>query len=72
MEIWNLGTRPLSPLLINMAAQLPAEKREQVKEEWIDYFTRFFYPIIEGEFNKAPRENEYAFHFFVLEKKSCA
>jgi len=69
MEIWNVGTRPLSPLLINMAAQLSPEKRDQVKEEWINYFAGFFHPIVTGEFVKDPDEGEYAFHFYVLEKQ---
>jgi SAM-dependent methyltransferase len=67
MEIWNIGTRPLSPLLISMAAQLPPENRSQIKEEWINYFMKFFYPIVAGEFGATPLEGGYAFHFFVLE-----
>jgi SAM-dependent methyltransferase len=70
MEIWNIGTRPISPLLIEMAAHLPPEKRDQIKEEWVSYFSGFFSPIIAGEFGKTPREGEYAFHFYVLEKSS--
>jgi SAM-dependent methyltransferase len=70
MEIWNIGTRPISPLLIEMAAYLPPEKRDQIKEEWVRYFSGFFSPIVTGEFGKTPREGEYAFHFYVLEKSS--
>jgi SAM-dependent methyltransferase len=69
MDIWNVGTRPIAPLLINMASLLPSEGRASAKSEWIDYFTRFFAPIIEGEFERKVAENEAAFHFFVLEKK---
>lgn len=68
MDIWNVGTRPIAPLLINMASKLSPENRADTKSEWIDYFARFFTPIIEGEFERKVPENDAAFHFFVLEK----
>lgn len=69
MEIWNVGTRPIAPLLINMAGMLTPERRGEAKAEWVDYFARFFMPILEGEFERKVAETEAAFHFFVLEKK---
>lgn len=69
MDIWNVGTRPIAPLLINMASKLPLEARKDAKAEWVDYFSRFFTPIIEGELDRKVAENDAAFHFFVLEKK---
>jgi hypothetical protein len=70
MEIWNIGTRPISPLLINMAANIIPEKRDKIKKEWVEYFNSFFLPIVSDEFGKDPAEDEYAFHFYVLEKKA--
>jgi len=70
MEIWNIGTRPIAPLLINMASHLSPEKKEDMRREWIDYFMSFFMPIIEGELGANPGDDAYAFHFYVLEKKS--
>lgn len=69
MEIWNVGTRPIAPLLINMANNLDKSYRDEAREEWKDYFSKFLTPIIEGEFDRNPEETETAFHFFVLEKK---
>ena len=69
MDIWNIGTRPIAPLLINMASMLSPESRENAKAEWIDYFFHFFTPIIEGELERKIPESDAAFHFFVLEKK---
>lgn len=69
MDIWNVGTRPLAPLLINMANKLPPADRASTASEWVDYFFRLFAPIIEGEFERKVTDNEAAFHFFVLEKK---
>lgn len=69
MDIWNVGTRPIAPLLINMASMLSPESRGMVKAEWIDYFSHLFTPIIEGELERQVPESDAAFHFFVLEKK---
>jgi len=69
MDVWNVGTRPIAPLLINMASMLSEENRESAKAEWIEYFARFFAPIIEGEFERKVSEKDAAFHFFVLENK---
>lgn len=69
MDIWNVGTRPIAPLLINMANMLSPESRGMAKAEWIDYFAHFFIPIIDGEFERKVPESEAAFHFFVLQKR---
>jgi SAM-dependent methyltransferase len=69
MDIWNLGTRPIAPLLINMSNMLSGEQREVAKAEWVDYFAKFFMPIIEGEFERKVGEGEASFHFFALEKR---
>jgi SAM-dependent methyltransferase len=70
MELWNIGTRPIAPLLINMASNLRPQKKDEMRQEWVDYFTSFFTPIIEEEFGRNPSDRAYAFHFYVLEKKA--
>jgi len=69
MDVWNIGTRPIAPLLIRMANALPSDTRDEMKAEWIDYFGKFLSPIIEGEFERKVGEAEAAFHFFILEKQ---
>jgi len=69
MNIWNIGTRPIVPLLIDMANKLSLEYRSEAKAMWVDYFFKFLKPIIEGEFDRKISEMDAAFHFFVLEKK---
>lgn len=69
IDIWNIGTRSIAPLLINMTGKLAPADRAAVKEEWVDYFGRFFSPIIDGEFERVVPEDDAAFHFFVLEKR---
>ena len=68
MNIWNVGTRPIAAPLINMASKLTLEARQQVKEEWVNYFSEFFIPIINGELKRDCSEDDCAFHFYVLEK----
>jgi len=70
MEIWNIGTRPIAPLLIDMASNIMPEKKDEMRMEWIDYFASFFTPIIEGEFGANPGDEAHAFHFYVLEKNA--
>jgi SAM-dependent methyltransferase len=67
MDIWNIGTRPISHLLIDMAARLKGADRNAVKSEWIKFFRGFFEPIIPGELSGKRPERECAFHFYVLE-----
>ncbi len=67
-DVWNIGTRPIAPLLINMSNRLSTQDRDAAKAEWVDYFSGFFTPIIEGEFGRKLSEPEAAFHFFVLKK----
>lgn len=68
MEIWNIGVRPIAPLVISMAKALSPKEREIAKVEWVEYFSRFFKPIVEGEFGRKVPESQAAFHFFILEK----
>ena len=72
MDIWNIGTRPIVPLLIDMASKLSFENRNEAKAEWVDYFAKCFQPIVEEEFDRRVSEYEAAFHFFVLKKKCHA
>jgi SAM-dependent methyltransferase len=69
MEIWNIGTRPIAPLLIDMANRLAPSEREHCKAVWVEYFRNFLAPIIEGELESGAKEENCSFHFFVLEKK---
>lgn len=69
MEIWNIGTRPIAPLLIGMANRLAPAERVRSKAEWVEYFRKFLTPMIEGELESGVTEEQCAFHFYVLEKR---
>lgn len=46
MDIWNIGLRPISHLLIQMAEALNAEERKRIKQEWVNIFFELFKPFI--------------------------
>jgi SAM-dependent methyltransferase len=69
MEIWNVGTRPISPLLIDMANKLSPADRAAARRQWVDYFLGFLEPIVLGELDRRPDESGHAFHLYELEKR---
>lgn len=65
-EIWNVGTRPIAPLLIGMANHLSTGQREACRGEWVDFFASFFGPVIEAELGERPATERCLFHMYVL------
>jgi len=65
LKIWDVGLRPLSPVLIKMANKLNQENRRNIKLEWIDIVLKFLMPLYEIEKNS---KKQGGFHFFVLKK----
>ena len=70
IEIWDIGLRPLFPVLHKMVNAIDdKEKLIDVKREWIDIFMQFLEPIFNLEMdNQLDQNKEKAFHYFVLEK----
>lgn len=46
LDIWNIGLRPISHLLIQMTDSLPSERRSEIKREWVDIFFELFKPLL--------------------------
>ena len=46
MDIWNIGLRPISHLLIQMSDSLEPEKRKKIKNEWVEIFYELFKPLL--------------------------
>ena len=46
IDIWNVGLRPISHLLIQMANELDSDKRQLIKKEWVDIFHTMFLPLV--------------------------
>jgi SAM-dependent methyltransferase len=67
IEVWNIGTRPISHLLIDMSRKLSDGDRIEIKNEWIEFFEKLFMPLVKFDY-EADKEIEPAFHFFVLQK----
>jgi len=64
ITFWDIGLRPLSPVLIKMANNLGTIKREEAKEEWIGICSEICKPFLEDEL----RQKDNTFHLFVLKK----
>jgi len=46
VDIWNIGLRPISHLLIQMSDALSHEERHRIKEEWVEIFVGLFKPLL--------------------------
>lgn len=46
IDIWNIGLRPISHLLIQMAEALSSEERRKIKQEWVEIFFELFKPLL--------------------------
>ena len=62
-HIWDIGLRPLSPVLIEMANLLKHEDRAKIKRKWIEVCDRLFQPFSQPNFHldhtKPSAENIY-------------
>ena len=67
IQIWDIGLRPLFPVLKKMVNNLSEEDLLDVKKEWINIIRQFVEPIINMD-DKLDIEIEPAFHCFILEK----
>jgi SAM-dependent methyltransferase len=67
LEAWDIGLRPISPFLIEMANGLPPERRAEIKEKWIAELLPMLEPFCALE-TPDDAENPPGFHMFVLEK----
>lgn len=66
IDIWNIGLRPISHLLIQMADQLPLEERLRIKKEWVDTFFELGRPLLDQKVTYD--ENEAPYVLLVLSK----
>tara|TARA_B100001964_G_scaffold6989_1_gene7587 strand:- start:523 stop:816 length:294 start_codon:yes stop_codon:yes gene_type:complete len=65
LKMWDIGLRPLSPLLIKMSNSLTQENRKSIKMEWIETLKEFLLPLYDMEIKC---KDEGGFHLFVLRK----
>lgn len=67
IQVWDIGLRPLFPVLLEMSNELPPEKLISIKDKWIQTMMSFIEPLIEIDL-KIPGDEEPAFYCFELRK----
>lgn len=67
LTMWDIGLRPLSPVLVDMVNSFDAEKRSRYKKEWVNIFYDILKPIYDEETREPLREGGYL--YTILEKK---
>jgi SAM-dependent methyltransferase len=67
IRVWDIGLRPLFPVLLEMTNELSSEKLITLKTKWMQTMMAFIEPLI--EIDKAiPGNEQPAFHCFELRK----
>lgn len=67
IQAWDVGLRPLFPVLLEMANELPPEKLVVIKDKWMQTMMAFIKPLVEID-REIPGDEEPAFHCFELRK----
>lgn len=67
IQIWDVGLRPLFPVLRKMIDAIEPEKLPEIKKEWIDIVCQFLEPIVQMD-KQLGQGVEPAFHCYILEK----
>lgn len=68
LYIWDIGLRPLSPVLIEMANLLNNENRLQIKKKWIEILFPLLKPLVEMKW-ESEKTHPSGFFLFELVKK---
>lgn len=67
IQLWDIGMRPLFPVLMKMVEAIGAEKLPAIKEQWVSTFKQLLEPMIAVDNDCARREA--AFHCYILEHR---
>ena len=63
-KIWNVGLRPIFPLLKKMQAYVPDEERRKLKDEWVEIFLELGLPVLEESIkNPKIQDGSYKFQY---------
>jgi hypothetical protein len=68
-HIWDIGLRPIAPLLVKMAAALTPHTRAAIKKEWVDLFAELLEPICDPGFDLISGKGEPAEMQYVLRRR---
>jgi SAM-dependent methyltransferase len=50
-HIWDIGLRPIAPLLVKMTSALTRDSRSSIKSEWVDLFRDILEPLCKEDFD---------------------
>lgn len=67
LQIWDIGLRPLFPLLKKMTAQIEEPALLEIKKEWVELFEKLGSPIVEND-RLLAQGTEFGFFCFILRK----
>lgn len=67
LQIWDIGLRPLFPLLKKMTSQIEPSALLKIKREWVNLFETLGAPIVQNDTLLAG-EREFGFFCFILRK----
>lgn len=67
IQMWDIGLRPLFPVLRKMADALTPEQLPGIKQEWIAILKQFLEPLVQMD-DRLGQGEEPAFHCYILEK----
>jgi len=65
-RIWDVGLRPIAPMLVRMANALTSETRASIKRDWVDLFCELLDPICRTDFTLSSSNDEPAEIQYVL------
>lgn len=68
IQIWDIGLRPIFPMLKKMTMHLDEKICMEIKKEWVDLFLKIGEPIVENEGILTETE-AFCFYCFILRKK---
>lgn len=68
IQIWDIGLRPIFPMLKKMTMHLDEKICMEIKKEWVDFFQKIGEPIVENE-RELMQDDTFCFYSFILRKK---
>lgn len=68
IQMWDIGLRPLFPMLKKMTQQMEEEVLAGIKEEWVNLFYEIGRPVIENE-NVLIQQGTGCFLCYILKKR---
>jgi hypothetical protein len=68
VQVWDIGLRPLFPVLRKMVAQIDRDTLTPIKLEWVGIFEKFLRPLFEMD-GDSDRSIEPGFHCFTVARR---